>query len=299
MNKFNKNIPQLSIIIITFNTKKITAECLQSIFDSLRDKKINYEIIIVDNASSDGSFQYFSNLALGNPQVRYIYNKKNLGFSKGNNQGLKLAKGEYILFINSDTIILNKAINRLLDYYQKNEDKVHFLGPKLLNNDFSPQPSAGYFFNLLVVFGALFLKGDKIGLTRFSPPKIKKVDWISGACILTKKQILKKLNGFDEKIFMYMDEVDLLYRAKKKGYSVYFYPKAKIIHYGSASSSQTYPILQLYRGLLYFYKKHHSSTALFLLKIILYLKGFIAIMVGKIFKNNYLKEAYSQAIKFI
>lgn len=299
MNKFNKNIPKLSIIIITFNTKKITIQCLQSIFDSLRDKKISYEIIIIDNGSSDGSFEYFSNLVLGNPQVRYIYNKKNLGFSKGNNQGIKLAKGEYILLLNSDTIILNKAINKLLDYYQKNENKVHFLGPKLLNKDFSPQPSAGHFFNLLAVFGALFLKGDKIGLTRFSPSKTKKVDWISGACILTKKKILNKLNGFDEKIFMYMDEVDLLYRAKKKDLSVYFYPKAKIIHYGSASSSKTYPILQMYRGLLYFYKKHHSPTALFLLKIILYLKGLTAIMIGLILKNNYLKETYFQAIKFI
>lgn len=298
MNKFIKKI-QLSIIVINYNTKEITNQCLRSILNSLRDKVINFEIILIDNASTDGSFEFFSQLSQQIPQINYIYNKKNLGFGKANNQGLKSAKGEYILFLNSDTIILNKAINKLLNFYQKNEDRIHFLGPKLLNKDFTSQPSAGYFFNLLGAFAALFLKGDRIGLTRLSPSKIKKIDWISGACILTKKKIMKKIDGFDENIFMYMDEVDLLYRAKQKGYSSYIYPEAKIIHYGSASSTKTYPILQLYKGLIYFYKKHYSTPLLFILKLMLYFKAIIGILMGKMFKNRYLIETYSQALKVI
>ena len=298
MNKFIKKL-QLSIIVINYNTKEVTNQCLVSILDSLREQDLNFEIILIDNASTDGSLDFFSKLSQEIPQINYIYNKKNLGFSKANNQGLKLAKGEYILLLNSDTIILNKAINKLLDFYQKNEDRIHFLGPKLLNRDFSPQPSAGYFFNLLVTFAVLFLKGDRIGLTRFSPSKIKKIDWISGACILTKKKILKKISGFDENIFMYMDEVDLLYRAKQKGYSTFLYPEVKIIHYGSASSNKTYPILQLYNGLIYFYKKHYSPLLLFFLKFMLYFKAIIGILVGRIFKSRYLIETYSQALKII
>lgn len=298
MNKFIKKL-QLSIIIINYNTKEITNQCLISVLDSLRDKAINFEIILIDNASTDGSLNFFSQLSQRNHQINYIYNKKNLGFAKANNQGLKLAKGEYILFLNSDTIILNKAINKLLNFYQQNEDKIHFLGPKLLNKDLTPQSSAGYFFNLLVTFVVLFLKGDRIGLTRFSPSKLKKIDWISGACLLTKKEIMEKINGFDEKIFMYMDEVDLLYRAKQKGYTTFLYPEAKIIHYGSASSNKTYPIWQLYKGLIYFYKKHYSTPSLFFLKLMLYLKAIIAILVGKSFKNRYLIETYGQALKFI
>lgn len=298
MNRFNSH-PELSIIIINYNTKKITQQCLFSLINSLRGDEISYEIVLIDNASKDGSLKYFSSLAKKYPHLRYVYNKENLGYSKGNNQGVKLALGEYIIFLNSDTIILNKAINKLFSYYKTNEKKIHFLGPKLLNIDFTPQPSAGHFFNLLTVFAVLFLKGDKIGLTRFSPAKIKRVDWISGACILTKKKIIEQLNGFDEKIFMYMDEIDLMYRAKKQNYSVYFYPEAKIIHYGSASSSKTYPILQLYRGLIYFYKKHYSRTALLILKFMLYIKTKMAIFIGKVIKNYYLTTTYSQANKLL
>lgn len=294
MKRFNSH-PELSIIIINYNTKKITQQCLFSVINSLRGDKINYEVVLIDNGSNDGSFEHFSLLAKKYPQIKYVYFRENLGYSQGNNKGMNLALGRYLIFLNSDTIILNKAISKLFSYYKNNEKKIDFLGPKLLNIDFTPQPSAGHFFNLLTVFAVLFLKGDKIGLTRFSPTKIKRVDWISGACILTKKKIIEQLNGFDEKIFMYMDEIDLMYRAKEQNHSVYFYPEAKIIHYGSASSSKTYPILQLYRGLIYFYKKHYSKMALLILKFMLSAKAMMAIFIGKITKNHYLITTYSQA----
>ncbi len=287
----------LSIIIISFNTKEITKNCIDSINRSLYKSKIKYEIIVVDNNSHDGSKELLEKLAKDkSTKVVYHQTNDNLGFGRGNNVGVKIAKGKYILLLNSDTIVLNRAIEKLYDFYLKNEKKVHFLGAKLLNKDLTPQPSAGYFFTLPVVFAALLLKGDYWGLTRFSPNKFCQVDWISGACILTKKSIYNRLGGFDKNIFMYMEEVDLLYRARKLGYKTYFYNQAQIIHLGSASSGgKTFPILQVYKGFLFFYKKHYSFISLILLHIILKTKAAIAYLIGRIKNNKYLIETYEKA----
>ncbi|PIZ67166.1 hypothetical protein COY12_02345, partial [Candidatus Roizmanbacteria bacterium CG_4_10_14_0_2_um_filter_33_96] len=133
-----------------------------------------------------------------------------------------------------------------------------------------------------------------------SPNKFKRVDWITGACILTKKEIYERLGGFDKNIFMYMEEVDLLYRAKKLGLNTYFYPKSQIIHLGSASSNgRTYPILQVFQGFLFFYKKHYSIFHIFLLRIILKFKALIAYLIGKIKGDRYLIKTYEQAFKLV
>lgn len=287
----------LSIIIVSFNTKEITKKALDSINRSLKNSKIKYEIIVVDNNSHDGSKKMLEDYAENKQNhTIYIQTNANLGFGKGNNLGVKKSNGKYILLINSDTIVLNRAIEKLFYFYKENEKKVHFLGPKLLNKDLTPQPSAAYFFSLPVVFAALFLKGDYWGLTRFSPNKFCQVDWLSGACILTKKTYYNILNGFDEKIFMYMEEVDLLYRAKKLGLKTYFYPNAQIIHLGSASSAgKTFPILQVYKGFIFFYKKHYSKLSLLILYFLLKLKAIISLIIGKIKKDNYLINTYEKA----
>ena len=147
-----------------------------------------------------------------------------------------------------------------------------------------------------MIFAHLFLRGDYWELTRYSPKKIKEVDWISGACILTKKEYFEKLGGFDEKIFMYMEEIDLFYRAKKHGFKVFFYPEAQFIHLGSQSSAgRSFPILQVYQGLIYFYKKHFSQFSLFILIIMLKLKALIGFLIGKIINNKYLTQTYAKA----
>lgn len=287
----------LSIIIVSYNTKEITENCLQSINRSLIKSKIKYEIIVVDNDSHDGSKELLAKMAKDKKNhLVYFQTGSNLGFGRGNNYGVKRTKGKYILLLNSDTIVLNRAIEKLFNFYIKNEKTVHFLGAKLLNKDLTPQPSACRFFTLPVVFASLLLKGDYWGLTRFSPNKFKKVDWVSGACILTKKSLYNKLGGFDKNIFMYMEEVDLLYRAKKINLNTFFYPEAKIIHLGSASSGgKTFPILQVYRGFIFFYKKHYSYLNLLILKLILKLKAAIAYIIGRIKKDRYLIETYEKA----
>ena len=294
--------PVLSIIILSYNTRRVTKDCLNSIFESLKNSKISYEIIVIDNASNDGSQQMLNQLKskrVAQDVLKLIFNKQNLGFARGNNQAVKTAQGEYLLFLNSDIVVLSNAIENLLKFHKQNEYRIDFLGGKLLNKNFTTQPSCGPFYSLPIIFAALFLRGDYWGLTRYSPDKTKEVDWVSGACILTKKEHFKKISGFDEDIFMYMDEIDLLYRAKQKGKRVFFYPKSRFLHLGFASSGgKSYPVIQVYKGLLYFYRKHHNKKrSLFLLKFMLKLKALIAILLGKLSNNRYLISTYEQAYK--
>src|SRR3990167_1449170 len=193
--------PDLSIIVISYNTIGITKNCLESIMKSLKNSKIKVEIIVVDNGSNDGSIKMLETLSVN--ELRVIKNKKNLGFGKANNHAVELASSNYILFLNSDIIVLDSAIEELYKFYKQNENMINFLGGKLLNKDMTPQPSCGPFYSLPVIFSALFLRGDYWGLTRYSPKTLKEVDWISGACILSKKQYLNSINGYYETIFMY------------------------------------------------------------------------------------------------
>ena len=246
----------ISIIIPSFNTKEILHNCLKSILENT--KEISYEIIVIDNNSQDGSAEMVEKHF---PLVKLIKNQENLGFAKANNQGIKIAKGKYFLFLNSDTVIKDKAIEKMVNFIE-NHKEIDAIGPKLLNSDKTIQPSAGFFPNPLVVFVMLFLEhyfGGRFVRTSYS--QLKQVDWVMGAALMMKKEIVDKIGGFDEKIFMYYDEVDYCYRIRKSGYSIYYYPEAEIIHLWqkSSQSGREGPILANFIGLKYFYKKHYNS----------------------------------------
>lgn len=286
----------ISVIIVSFNTKKVTEECLTSLVRSLKISKLKWEIIVVDNASTDGTKDMIKKKF---PMVKPIWNKENAGFGKANNQGMKQAEGEYILLLNSDTLVLNNAIGKLVAFGKQHQNA--FIGPKLLNPDRSAQTSCGPFFSLPVVFAALFLKGDRIGLTRWSPSRSRKVDWVSGAAILAPKKLFMQDLFFDENIFMYMEEIDLLMRARKKGYPTYFYPRSLIVHLGAASSTDRRkgPVLNIYRGFLYLYRKHGTPFGLSAVRFMLKLKAAMSWLLGMILGNAYLKETYAEAYKMV
>jgi len=286
----------LSIIIVSYNTKKLTDECIESIKKSLVGASISYEIIVVDNVSTDGTREM---LVKKHADVVVKCNDENVGFGRGNNQGIRMAKGSHILLINSDTFVPNHAIGKLYEF-SKNHPKA-FVGPKLLNMDRSAQTSCGPFFTLPVVFAALFLKGDVLKLTRWSPNKTRFVDWVSGACIMASKKLFLDDLLFDERIFMYMEEIDLFMRARKKGYRTIFYPSSQIVHLGSGSSSnkRTGPVLNIYKGMLYVYNKHYGRFATAILRIFLRTKALISLVIGWVTGNAYLKQTYAEAYKLV
>lgn len=286
----------VSIIIVSFNTRKVTEDCLAATIRSLKSSHLTSEIIVVDNVSTDGTRDM---LRKKFPSVHTILNTENVGFGRGNNQGIRAANGEYILLLNSDTVPLNNSIGKLVSFGRQHPNA--FIGPKLLNSDRSTQTSCGPFFSLPVVFAALFLKGDVIGLTRWSPNQARKVDWVSGACILAPKKLFMQDLLFDEKIFMYMEEIDLLMRARKKGYPTYFYPRSHIVHLGAASSTNKRkgPVLNIYRGFLYLYRKHGSPLGLFLVRLMLKTKAVVAWTIGAVLGKDILKETYAEAYQLV
>lgn len=286
----------ISFIIVSFNTEKILDECLFSIFSTLKSSKLTFEIIVVDNVSTDGTRAM---LAKKYPQVRTVLNSENVGFGRANNQGIRQSKGEYTVLINSDTVSLPGALWKLYEFSKKHPND--FIGPKLLNTDKSAQTSCGYFFTLPVVFASLFLKGDVNGLIRWSPDETKKVDWVSGACFMGKRDVFLDDLLFDEKIFMYMEEVDLLMRAKQRGHDTYFYHESEIIHIGGGSSKnkRTGPVLNIYKGLIFVYKKHYTASALSVLKFFLRAKAVISVVLGYVVGSEYLKKTYVEAYKLV
>jgi len=315
--------PLLSINIVSYNTKDITLQCLRSIEKSIQTRWLtqnpakDIEVVIVDNASTDGSADAIEKIKskLSIP-LRMIRNAENIGFGKGHNKAAGESTGEYLLLLNTDTILLADALAKFVEtFLSANQPKspeyedlvkrtsvdycVHFAGPKLLNSDMSPQPSSGPYYSIPVIFGALFLRGDHWGLTRYSPKDPRKVDWISGACILCKKEHFQELGGFDEQIFMYMEEIELLYRARKKGMEVWFMPSAQVVHLGSASSNTTYPIFQVYRGFLYLYNKHHHVLELHMVQWLLTLKAQLVILLGRLLGRPNLIETYRKALDIV
>ncbi len=285
----------LSIIIPSFNTKALLDRCLSSIDESLKGSSLKYEIIVVDNASKYDSIQLLKNKY---PRVIKIFNKTNVGYGKSNNQGIQKAHGKYILLLNSDIKVLDGAIESLYEFSQKHPHA--FIGGKLFNENNSPQASCGPMYTLPVVFLMLFAKGDTLGITRSSPNSVTEADWVSGACIISIKEAFIDVGLFDEGIFMYMEEIEFLYRAKQKGYATFFYPNAHFIHTGAASSGdRKQPVVNIYRGLLYFYHKHHSIMEERVLRAMLSGKAHLVLFFGRLTGRKSLVTIYEQALRMV
>ncbi len=285
----------LSIIIPSYNTKFLLDRCLQSIEDSLKTSSVTYQVIVVDNASKDGSREL---LKTKYPRVKTILNSINMGYGRSNNLAIKKASGEYILLLNSDIVVLKDAIEQLL-LFCRNHSKT-FVGGTLLNEDLSPQSSCGPFYTIPVVMLMLFFKGDYWGATRYSPGETRLVDWVSGACLMGKKSFFLEVGLFDEKIFMYMEEIEFLYRARKMGITTYCYPVSQFVHTGAASSAnRRTPVVNIYRGLWYFYKKHTGYTTFLVLRSLLYIKALLAIGLGRMMGKRDMVQTYEEALSIL
>ncbi len=286
---------ELSIIILNYKTKDLTLNCARSIVEQYKKELDNdkFEIILVDNNSEDDSVKAFNRLRIKNLQI--IESNENLGFGKGCNLGASKAKGEFLLFLNSDTEIKDQGFVKMVNFLSQNKN-VGILGGKLKNPNGTNQLSCGKFyspFNLLLVL----LGFNKLLNLRESPNVIKKVDWVSGACFMIRKDIFNKVKGFAKDFFMYIEDMELCFRVKKKGFSTYFYPNIMLFHKELGSSNKTFAVVNIYKGIIIFYKKHKSKPEYLLAKFMLKTKALILVVLGKIVNNKYLQDTYSQALK--
>ena len=256
---------KLSIVIICWNDRKVICNCLKSIFEETRE--LDFEVIVSDNNSADGSID---EIKRDFPQVRIVSNGANLGFAKGNNAGIRVAQGEYVLILNPDTIIHDRALEKLVSFAAAHREAGAF-GCRVLNPDGSFQnparPLPSIFGYLL---GTLWLRW----LGRFSPMFAsdlypgwdghteREIGFQSGCCVLFRGDLLKQLGGFDERFFYHFEESDLCLRVWKSGSSILFYPGAEITHLGGQSVGR-FPIrfaLETYRSGYRFFYKHYGGN---------------------------------------
>jgi GT2 family glycosyltransferase len=309
--------PVLSIIIVSYNTAAITLDCLRSVladkglqFDLDRSDssaKIPTELIIIDNASKDNSPQviqkFFTDHRSQITNSQLLVNPKNVGFAQANNQGFKLAQGNYILLLNSDTLILHSAISQSLDWLASHPE-ASACTAQLLNSDRTVQPTGGYFPNLFNVFTWCTSLDDLPLVNHFIPPfhphppqfythdrfylSDRQLDWITGAYLLIRRPTLEAVNGFDPSYFMYGEEMEMCYRIKKLFPQTQFWYLIgpQIVHLGGASSPQKVdPLQNEYQGIMAFFVKHRplfqQSLVRHLLKINRRLRYYLYTLLGR------------------
>lgn len=214
----------VSIIIVNYNTKYLLADCLATVFEKTKD--VAYEVIVVDNASTDGSEEYITKRF---PNIKWINSGENLGFGKANNLGAKYASGKYLFLLNSDTLLLNNAIRIFFDYAESHQHEgIGTLGSWLLDKNEKPNNSFGFFpcakNEICYLLGKYQLPSLK------DITEEKEVDYITGADLFIEKRFFEGLDGFDKNIFMYYEETDLQYRLARRGLSRKIIPGPRIIH---------------------------------------------------------------------
>jgi len=292
----------LTVVIVNWNSGKFLSGCLSSLYKN--DNSLDFEILVVDNASSDDSLMCLKKF----PRVRLIKNEKNLGFARANNQAIRKSKGKYILLLNPDTVILKDSLKGMAKFLDEHPD-VGVLGCKLLNPDGSVQPSCHAFLTLPHVFFEIsqlnyllpknnfFIKifsflgkfFPKLFINYLTPSEPIEVDSVMGSCYMIRREALKKTGLLDENFFLYHEEMEFSYRVWQKGYKVMFYPYASVVHYSKHVSNKV-PDLVYYercRSILHFFKKHKPQQVN-LLKLLMFsplLINLLSLPFRKEFKN--------------
>ncbi len=281
----------LTIVIISYNTKELTIECLRSIFSKKWQAK--FSVFVVDNASTDGSPQAVKKAF---PKVRLVRLERNLGFARGNNLALRKAKSAYYLLLNSDTEVTIGSIDNLLQFARNSDFAI--ASCKLLNKDGTFQPNGGQLPNFWPMF--LWLSGLDDMVNKFKTVDSyqagnekyyrsgREVGWVSGSVMLIRGDVFKKVGYLDDKIFMYGEDVEFCWRAKRSGFDVGWTDQATVFHLGGASSTQ--PKLKQwageFRGLLYIYRKYYGRVAALLLRFLIYI-FVVARMLGFALKRRF------------
>ena len=275
----------LSIIIVSWNAKSYLLQCIESLASETSSH--NMEIIVVDNASTDGSPEAVQKKY---PYIKLIQNKTNSGFAKANNIGIRQSEGRYVCLVNSDVKVLNGCIDYLCDYMD-NHPSIGILGPKIINPDMTLQHSCRKFPTLWNNFCSA------TGLTKILPKsrifcgeemqfslseKAHKVDALSGCFLMVRRKAIDEVGLFDELFFIYSEDIDWCKRFWNAGWEVVYLPYAKAIHYGGGSSSNA-PVrfaIEKEQAVFQYWSKHHGWPSSFFLSFIFLLHHSLRIIGG-------------------
>jgi len=293
------NVMLLSVVIVNYNVREFLEQCLVSVQKSINYLNNEAEIIIIDNNSTDGSIEY---LQPGFPGVKFISNNENLGFAKACNQGIERTSGEYVLFLNPDTIVPADCFQKCISFFKSHND-AGALGVKMLNEKGKylkeskrgfPSPAASFFklFGLAAIFprSKLFAK---YYLGYLDENNNQEVDTIAGAFMMIPREVLERVGGFDESFFMYGEDIDLSYRIKKAGYKNHYLAETSITHFKGKSTQQknTDYTKVFYNAMDIFVKKHYMKEKNFL--FLIFLRSGIGIRKMMALAGNRLTKIFS------
>lgn len=267
--------PAVTVIVVNWNVLGLLRECLRSVEAQRRRPASDYEVIVVDNASSDDSV---SMVRREFPWVTLVENADNVGFGRANNQAYALASGRHVLLLNPDTVVLDGALDRMIDHLEAHPD-VGALGCRLLNSDGSYQRwTAGAFptigrtarhaFFLDVLFRKRF--GSRSLYLNSDVREDLEVDWVSGACMALRREAVGD-HIFDDSFFMYGEDTELCDRLHRNGWRVVYSPSATVVHHHGKSMAQQSGaiLLTAFKGPRAFYIRRHSRTTVWLYDLLL------------------------------
>ena len=281
----------VSIVFVNYKTRDLTINAIKSVIE--KTEGLEYEIIVVDNNSQDGSIE---SIEQEYPNINIIKNSVNAGFGTANNLAIKQAHGKYIFCLNTDTLLINNAIKIMFDYMERDENSnIGACGAILYNKEMEIIHSGGPLPNLSMVLWKLGLRY----ICKKSYKKLfgvdclaQKIEYITGADIFLRKTALDAIGVFDENIFMYFEESDLCYRLKKSKYEIRLLEDAKIIHLEGKSSNNLIQKKKLYKSSeLYYYKKHFPIKY----RLVIFLYSIMYLTLSLITNNDDNKEL----LKFI
>jgi GT2 family glycosyltransferase len=273
-------VPDLSVIVLTFNTRSLTRACLQALHADAADTAYAIEVLVVDNGSTDDTAAMVRDEF---PAARTIAIDTNLGFARGNNIGLAAARGRYLFLLNSDTEVQPGALAALIDFMDAHPD-AGACGPMLLNGDGSLQPSG----RELPSVGSVFLGMTKLyrlwgrdfyrqrGRDYRQPARVGE---ISGAALLVRREAYERVGGLDPNFFAYFEDTDWCKRIGEAGFAIYYTPSARVVHHWQGSSRRI-PELVYRAGqdsLRYYFAKHHGPAARRLIQVLLAAKELLLI----------------------
>jgi GT2 family glycosyltransferase len=271
-------MPELSIIIVNWNTQEYLDRCLACVYQA--EDGIDMDVWVVDNASSDGSVLMVKEKY---HEVNLIQNRENAGFSRANNQAIQQSAGDLVLLLNSDAFVERDCLRSLMAVMQ-NDKKTGVVGGRLLNQDGSLQRSCFSFPTLATelwqtlwldrLFPASKVFGKYL-MTYWSMDDFREVDVVMGAVMLLRRQALNQVGLLDERFFMYSEEVDLCYRMIKNGWKVQYVPEASSVHIwgGSSQKVKAATLLRLYQSRVQFFRKHYGTGSAVLFKGIILFNG--------------------------
>ncbi len=291
---------KLSIIIVNYNVRYFIEQCLHSVYKAL--ESIDAEVFVVDNNSVDGSCAMIKEKF---PTVKLIENKKNLGFSKANNQALKLSEGEYVLLLNPDTVVQEDTFEKCIGFMDAHPD-AGALGVKLIDGkgNYLPEskrslPTPDVAFYKIFGLSYLFPKSKIFGryhLGFLNENQVNEVEILPGAFMFFRKEALAKVGLLDEIFFMYGEDIDISYRLTRAGYKNYYFPATTIIHYKGESTrkaSLNY-VVMFYNAMLIFARKHFSKNNQTLMAVLIRLAIYFRASIA-VFKR-FVKKIYLPAI---